>query len=134
MPARRKFSITGSNIGASLHLFLQQFERRPKEIVFNEAETKSINRQHLYFDRKRYQKQLQAALPVSNYFSWCLDIMHQYEQMPDTERFLNLASPAQLREAMPRYMQPSTSVDRVTLQSRIRDRVEAQQLSLPFSY
>ena len=92
MPARRKFSITGSNIGASLHLFLQQFERRPKEIVFNEAETKSINRQHLYFDRKRYQKQLQAALPVSNYFSWCLDIMHQYEQMPDTERFLKISS------------------------------------------
>jgi len=92
MPARRKFIITGSNVEASLKLFLQQFERRPKEIILKEEETEAVNKQRVYFNRRRYERQLNEALPLDDYFSWCLRSMEEYEQAPDTERFLKISS------------------------------------------
>lgn len=92
MPARRKFSITGSNVEASLKLFLQQFERRPKDIILTEEETEPVNKQRVYFNRRRYERQLNEALPLQDYFSWCLQSMEEYEQSPDTERFLKISS------------------------------------------
>jgi hypothetical protein len=92
MPARRKFTITGSNVEASLQLFLQQFERRPKEIILKEEDAQQVNKQRMYFNRRNYERRFNQALPVTDYFSWCLEAMRDYESAPDTERFLKISS------------------------------------------
>jgi len=92
MPARRLFTLTGSNIGVGVELFLQQFERRPADIVLKEEETKPVNTRQVYFNRRHYQKSLQEAVPVGNYFEWCYEMMQAHESMPGTERFLKIGS------------------------------------------
>jgi hypothetical protein len=92
MPARRLFTLTGSNIGVGLELFLQQFERRPADIVLKEEETAPVNTRQVYFNRRHYQQALKAAAPVGNYFEWCYEAMQAHEAMPTTERFLKIGS------------------------------------------
>ena len=92
MPARRLFTLTGSNIGVSLELFLQQFERRPADIVLRDDETKPVNRRQVYFNRRHYQQALEKAVPVGNYFEWCYEMMQAHESMPGTARFLRIGS------------------------------------------
>ncbi len=92
VPARRKLSLTGSNIEVGLELFLQQFEQQPEEVVLHEGEMAPVNEQKVYFNRRAYQQQLQKALPVDNYFQWCYEAMAKNEAMPSSERFLKVSS------------------------------------------
>jgi hypothetical protein len=92
IPARRLFTLTGSNIGVGLELFLQQFERRPEDIVLHEEETEAIDSQQVYFNRRYYQQALEASLPLPNYFAWCYERMQEHEVMPSRERFLKISS------------------------------------------
>jgi hypothetical protein len=92
MPARRLFSLTGQNIGVGLELFLQQFERRPADIVLQETETAALDEEQIYFNRRRYHNALMEALPIDNYFRWCYRSMQEHEAMPSKERFLKIAS------------------------------------------
>ena len=92
MPARRLFTLTGSNIGVGLELFLQQFERRPADIVLTEDEMKPVNTRQVYFNRRQYEQALIDAAPVDDYFKWCYEMMQVHEAMPSTERFLKIGS------------------------------------------
>lgn len=92
IPARRLFTLTGSNIGVGLELFLQQFEHRPEDIVLHEEETEAIDSQKVYFNRRYYQEALEQALPLPNYFAWCYERMQEHEVMPSRERFLKISS------------------------------------------
>ncbi|NRA49634.1 MAG: hypothetical protein HRU12_10925, partial [Phaeodactylibacter sp.] len=92
MPARRLFTLTGSNIGVGLELFLQQFERRPADIVLTEDEMKPVNTRQVYFNRRQYEQALKDAAPVDDYFKWCYEMMQVHEAMPSTERFLKIGS------------------------------------------
>mgnify|MGYP006266848739 CR=1 FL=1 len=92
VPARRLFSLTGSNVGVSLELFLQQFERRPADIVLKAEEAEPVDTRRVYFNRRQYQRALESDLPLDNYFQWCYAMMNRYEAMPSTERFLKIGS------------------------------------------
>lgn len=92
MPARRLFTVTGSNLEAGLHLFLQQFERRPEEVILKTEEARPVNARRVFFDRRHYLRALQQSLPLDNYFSWCYQAMNEHEEEAATERFLRISS------------------------------------------
>lgn len=92
MPARRHLSLTGRTIGSELRLFLQQFVERPPAVLLPESAATASNANGAYFDRRAYRSQLDAALPLDDYFRWCGETLYERETQPSTERFFRICS------------------------------------------
>jgi len=77
---------------SEVRFFLEQFANRQEGILISVAGAATENSLPRFFDSRTYARRLQAALPVANYFQWCIDTLQQYESQLDAQHFIQLAS------------------------------------------
>ncbi|NRB63943.1 MAG: hypothetical protein HRU40_13120 [Saprospiraceae bacterium] len=88
---RHSFSLLGHTIESEVQFFLEQFIERPSTLVVRTTANKRVSKQ-AYFNRQMYVEKLQQALPLSDYFAWCYDIMVSESETQNRSRFFRLCS------------------------------------------
>ena len=74
-----------------VRFFFEQFVHRQEQISLAVGQEENLDKP-AFFNAQFYQNQLQEALPITNYFSWCATTMNQYEEVVDPDHFIQLCS------------------------------------------